>query len=789
MSRQKSQKGNFIVQGAILGVAAILVRVLGLLYQMPLTRIIGDMGNGYYSYAYNIYSMVLLISSFSIPIAVSKMVSARMEQKQYRNVQRVFKASMIYVVVISAVLAIITFVLADHLPKSQAGAIPSLRILCPVIILAGILGVLRGYFQGYGTMMPTSFSQILEGIINAVISVLAAYILVIPFAAGSVKHATYGAVGSTLGTVAGVVIGLLFMLFVYYMYRPVIRKRVRHDRSSEIESYGDLFKIIFFTVTPILLSSAIYNICPVIDQTLFSGILESQKIVGEDIAVLQGIYSAKYLKLVSVPVSIASALSSAIIPAITINIIKKNKREANKNIDMALRFIMLIALPCTIGLFVLAEPIMLLFGRSTTLIVATHVLMFGAVNVIFNCISTLTNAVLQGLDNMRAPIIHSTIALVIHIIVCVVFLRLGWGIYALLLATMAFSLVTWILNAFSIYRMTGYSKLFGSRVFRIVVASLEMGVITFISYQIPYLLLGKGYEYLSLAISLVLSFIGYVFFLLFTNVLNDEDYAVLPMGYRLKSLGLKLNIIGTAEHPFEEEVGELFGEEEFVPQKTKKKFIFRKQENTENRSMADRDTKPLTPDVKPAQPSGNIKLNLEKKREIETLNREDEVVSSMLQHLQQEQLASGIRGAKEEDSNVEYFKSNENQTAKDQFFESVIGSSKEEQPSEVLDLNLEIEDEEHQAETEAKTDVSPKPVVKENREQSSKDAGKEEQDETDTSNGAQETALHQSQNAVQGKSEEQTEEINVLKILEKLQKQEQEASAKLQEAKDSGKYE
>lgn len=789
MSRQKSQKGNFIVQGAILGVAAILVRVLGLLYQMPLTRIIGDMGNGYYSYAYNIYSMVLLISSFSIPIAVSKMVSARMEQKQYRNVQRVFKASMIYVVVISAVLAIITFVLADHLPKSQAGAIPSLRILCPVIILAGILGVLRGYFQGYGTMMPTSFSQILEGIINAVISVLAAYILVIPFAAGSVKHAIYGAVGSTLGTVAGVVIGLLFMLFVYYMYRPVIRKRVRHDRSSEVESYGDLFKIIFFTVTPILLSSAIYNICPVIDQTLFSGILESQKIVGEDIAVLQGIYSAKYLKLVSVPVSIASALSSAIIPAITINIIKKNKREANKNIDMALRFIMLIALPCTIGLFVLAEPIMLLFGRSTTLIVATHVLMFGAVNVIFNCISTLTNAVLQGLDNMRAPIIHSTIALVIHIIVCVVFLRLGWGIYALLLATMAFSLVTWILNAFSIYRITGYSKLFGSRVFRIVVASLEMGVITFISYQIPYLLLGKGYEYLSLAISLVLSFIGYVFFLLFTNVLNDEDYAVLPMGYRLKSLGLKLNIIGTAEHPFEEEVGELFGEEELVPQKTKKKFIFRKQENTENRLMADRDTKPLTPDVKPAQPSGNIKLNLEKKREIETLNREDEVVSSMLQHLQQEQLASGIREAKEEDSNVEYFKSNENQTAKDQFFESVIGSSKEEQPSEVLDLNLEIEDEKKQAETEAKTDMSPKPVVKENMEQSSKDAGKEEQDETDTSNGAQETALHQSQNEVQGKTEEQTEEINVLKILEKLQKQEQEASAKLQEAKDSGKYE
>lgn len=774
MSQQKSKKGNFIVQGAILGVAAILVRVLGLLYQMPLTRIIGDMGNGYYSYAYNIYSMVLLVSSFSIPIAVSKMVSARMERKEYRNVQRVFKASMIYVIAISGVLAIITFVLASYLPKSQAGAIPSLRILCPVIILAGILGVLRGYFQGYGTMIPTSFSQILEGIINAIISVLAAYILVIPLAAGSVKHATYGAVGSTLGTVAGVVIGLLFMLFVYSMYRPVIRKRVRHDRNSEIESYGELFKIIFLTVTPVLLSSAIYNICPVIDQTLFSGILEKQKIVGEDITVLQGIYSAKYLKLVSVPVSIASALSSAIIPAITVNIIKKNKREANKNIDMAMRFIMLIALPSTIGLFVLAEPVMLLFGRSTTLIVATHVLMFGALNVIFNCISTLTNAVLQGLDNMRAPIIHSLIALVVHIAVCVVFLNLGWGIYALLLATMAFSLVMWFLNAISIYRITGYNKLFGSRVFRILVASLEMGVITFISYQIPNLLLGKGYEYVCLAISLVLSFIGYVFFLLFTNVLSDEDYAILPMGYRLKSLGLKLNIIGTEEHPFEEEVGELFGEEEFAPQKTKKKFIFRKQDNTDNPIKTESPVKTggeatqKTSDVKTVQPSENIRLDLEKKREIETLNKEDEVVSSMLQQLQQEQLASDIKEVKEEKPDIEIFKSNEEQTAKDQFFESVIGSIKEEQTAEVLDLNLEMEHEE-------------KPAVSEPVQL--KEAVKREEPKQ------QESATKEDESPQQEKTTEQTEEINVLKILEKLQKQEQEASAKLQEAKDSGKNE
>ena len=481
---QKQNSNSFIMQGIILGVAAIVVRVLGLIYQMPLTRIIGDMGNGYYSYAYNVYSMVLLISSFSIPIAVSKMVSTRMIKHQYRNVQRVFKASMIYVVSISGLLALLTFIFAPQLlDASQQDAVPALRMLCPVIFLSGILGVLRGYFQGYNTMMPTSISQILEGLFNAIFSVLMAYILVVPYAKGSVDRAKYGAVGSTLGTAAGVVVGLLFMLFLYSIYRPTIKKRVRHDRTKHVEEYSDLFKIIILTVTPVIFSSAIYNICPFIDQKIFSGVLESKKVAHESITVLQGIYSVKYLKLISVPASIASALSSAIIPAIAANIAKENMKEANAKIDMALKFTMLIALPCTVGLAVLAEPIMLLFGRSTTLIIAVHVLVFGAINVIFNCVSTLTNAVLQGLGNMRAPVFHALIALTLHVVSVYVFLNLNYGIYALLIGTVVFSIVMLLLNAFSIYQLTGYKKLFGSKLWRIVLASVEMGFLTFCVYQ------------------------------------------------------------------------------------------------------------------------------------------------------------------------------------------------------------------------------------------------------------------------------------------------------------------
>lgn len=663
MGEQTKKSNNFITQAVILGIATIVVRFLGLIYQMPLTRIIGDMGNGYYSYAYNIYSMLLLISSFSIPIAVSKMVSERVARREFRNAQKVFKASMLYVIIISTILAVFTMAFSGVLiPKSQAGAIPALRVLCPVIILAGILGVLRGYFQGYNTMIPTSFSQILEGVLNAIISVLSAYILVIPYAAGSVKRAKYGAVGSTLGTAAGVLIGLAFMLFLYQIYKPTIRKRVRRDRTEHREDYNTIFKVILWTVTPVLLSSFVFNICPVIDQTLFASILQKKGIVGEDISVLQGIYSAKYLKLVSLPVSIASALSSAIIPAITYNVINKKKKEANQKIDMALRFIMLISIPCTLGLIILAEPIMLLFGRSTTLVVATHVLMFGAVNVIFNCISTLTNAVLQGLDDLKSPIIHSVIALIVHIIVCVVFLNRGFGIYALLIGTMAFSLVIWVLNAIAIYRITGYKSLFGSRVGRILFASFEMAVCTVVFYYVPTIFLGKGYEYVGLAISLVVSVISYIFFLLLSNALGEEDYEMLPMGGKLKELGLKFHMIETEDQPFEEEMGELYTEEK--EKKPDRKFIFRKQETVvpepaeeEEQNVNSAPVKTMSAHTGAPKPIPHREeekqapkpVTTKEEAAVPTLHQEGAMVNDMVSSLAKEQLEAAVKEDKKEE--------------------------------------------------------------------------------------------------------------------------------------------
>ena len=143
--------------------AGILVRIIGVLYRSPVTSIIGDEGNGYYSIAYNIYAMVLLISSYSIPMAVSKVVSGKLALKQYKEAHKVFRCALIYVLIVGAIASLFTFFGASILvPDSQTNAIPVLRVLAPAIFLSGFLGVLRGYFQAHSTMMPTSISQIIE---------------------------------------------------------------------------------------------------------------------------------------------------------------------------------------------------------------------------------------------------------------------------------------------------------------------------------------------------------------------------------------------------------------------------------------------------------------------------------------------------------------------------------------------------------------------------------------------------------------------------------------------------
>ncbi|MDR1701081.1 MAG: oligosaccharide flippase family protein, partial [Lachnoclostridium sp.] len=213
---QRKGQGNFLKQGGILAAASILVRFIGMLYRIPMANIIGEEGNGIYAVAFELYDMILIISSYSLPLALSKIISALTVKRQYINIGKTFRLASVFALLSGGMFGTALFFSANIIEKmfydKYEGIHIPLKILAPTIFIVAFLGVFRGFFQGKKTMIPTAVSQILEQIINAVTSILCAYIFVGLYKDTVYKHA-WGAAGGTAGTCLGAFVALLFMLF------------------------------------------------------------------------------------------------------------------------------------------------------------------------------------------------------------------------------------------------------------------------------------------------------------------------------------------------------------------------------------------------------------------------------------------------------------------------------------------------------------------------------------------------------------------------------------------------
>ena len=357
------KKNSLIKNASILMVASIISRIIGLIYRRPLGEVLGSVGLGYYGYASNLYSILLLISSYSIPMAVSKIVSERLALKQYKNAHKVFRGALFYAMIVGGATALFTFFFGKYLlPVNQQNAVPALQVLAPTIFLSAVLGVFRGYFQAHQNMTPTSISQIAEQIMNAVVSIAAAVVLVNSFAPAG-QEAVYGAVGGTLGTGAGVLTGLAFMLLVYLLNRGILRRQRERDRNQREETYGGVFRIIFFLMTPIIFTTFINNASTYLDSYIYSSVQGWHGIDGDLISAAYGEFSNYYVPIINIPLAMASASASAMMPEVSGCYAMNQKQEASGKINQTIRLTMFICIPATVGLTVLAHPSWESFSR------------------------------------------------------------------------------------------------------------------------------------------------------------------------------------------------------------------------------------------------------------------------------------------------------------------------------------------------------------------------------------------------------------------------------------------
>ncbi len=489
-------KKSLVVQGSILAIAGLITKVIGFIYRIPMANIMGNTGNGLYSVAFGIYNIALTLSSYSMPLAVSKLMSARLAKGQYKNAYRLFRCAMIFAIITGAIACSALYFGAEYFARlyNKQGLESPLRVLAPTVFVVAMLGTCRGFFQGHRNMVPTAVSQVIEQIVNAIVSVVAASAFVriateqFITADGTMAAsaaASAAATGGTLGTFAGAFTALL-MFVIISLRRQKARKIELSGDDLADEDYALITKAILFTVLPVILSQTIYQIGYTLDDYLFAKLMKAKGYGEIAVTGMQGVFNTQYNQMVNLPVAIATAMASATLPSIVASLARGETERAKEKISSVLKVNMLIAIPAAAGLAALAEPIMgVLFPRLDDYMpMAVMLLRTGSIAVVFYALSTLTTSILQGSDRMRQPVVHSAVSLTIHVVMVAALTKYtDLGVYGLTIGNVTFPLLVCTLNCRSVVKRVGYRFEWKNTFIKPAVAAIVMGGAAFGIYM------------------------------------------------------------------------------------------------------------------------------------------------------------------------------------------------------------------------------------------------------------------------------------------------------------------
>lgn len=489
----KKKSGSSFVKGAaILAFATFLTKIIGLIYRLPLTRVLGDEGNGLYADAFQVYTVLITLSAYGLPTAISKLVAERAAKRAYKDAHRVFKISMLYSGIFGGILALIMWLFAGNIANMMGSprTVYAMKSLAPTVLIVVLMSSFRGYFQGLNTMSPTAVSQVIEQLFNAIFSVILAYALIS-------RGLESAVVGSTLGTGIGALAGFLFILFVYWLIKPNIDKNIKRSVEYEYESSWVIFKKILITTLPILMGTAVFSVTSTIDLKMINdqlpAVIEQMLKNGQEhyigisnmvgltpiqiVNMLKGQYSVKYLTLVSVPISLIISLSTASTPAISYSMAIKNYDDVREKTQLVMKIGMLFAFPAAIGMAVLADPIIKLLFRSQP--DGASLLQLGTIAIIFITIAQICTGILQGMGKQHLPTIHALLACIVKIGLNMVLLsKPAINIHAIIYSTIGCYMIFSFLNMWSVIKLTGVVIDYVDVFIKPALISFVMGIIT-----------------------------------------------------------------------------------------------------------------------------------------------------------------------------------------------------------------------------------------------------------------------------------------------------------------------
>lgn len=540
MQRVKSKKEGFMKGVLVLMISQVLIKLLGLVYKLYLTNRegFGDAGNAIYSSGFQIYALLLTLSSIGVPNAISKLVSEKVAVGDHRGAYRIFKIAFATFGILGLTGTLILFLGAKYIANSML-QIPEAELtlvaLSPSIFFVAIASVMRGYFNGRERLSVTARSQTLEQIFKTCLTIIVVELVAVIYGADT----TIMAAGANLATTLSVFLSFGYLYIFYRNRRRELGREIAQTVNYKPERMKKIIKNILYVSIPISLSAIMTSLGKNIDS--FTVVRGLKTFLTESDAKLQyGILSGKVDTLITLPLSFNVAFATALVPAIASARATKDMKSANKRVTFSLMVTMLIGLPCTFGMIVFSQQILnLLFPNASS---GAVLLQISSLTIIFSVLMQTANGALQGLGKVMIPAISGAIGLIAKLILNIILIKIpSIGVNGAAIASVVNTVISFIISFFVLIKSMRLNLKISKFIIKPIIATTIMCICSYYVYIIlQSILVGK----IAFILSLIFAVLIYAICVIILKIFEEDEICMIPYGKQLYKILQRLGIYG-----------------------------------------------------------------------------------------------------------------------------------------------------------------------------------------------------------------------------------------------------
>lgn len=543
------KKKGFLYGAIILTLSALISKFLGAVYRIPLTNLLGTEGVGIYQMIFPVYSLFLVMAGSGVPVAISKFVSEQVALKNYYNVGKILRSAIGLMLFVGIIFTVIIFFSSEFIARLQGNELATIGYLAvaPAVLVSSLAAAFKGYFQGLQNMKPTAISEIIEQLVRVCSGLFLANLL-LP------RGIEYGVLGAVLGVTIAEGVSLLAIIIIYFFSNKkdkLIKTSENYEITSNKEkiytSYWAICKLIIKKAIPVTIGAIILPITFVVDSILIINLLSN---AGFDLSIatsLFGIQTGVVNSLISLPMVIAISMATAILPSITAaNILKKTNEVVEKSV-LSLKIVWLIALPCFIGLLILAPDITtflynggLSSGQINEMQVASSLIRIGAISVVYISLLRMFISILHALDKSYVSARNLTIASLVKIVITLMLVSTQEiNIYGAAIASAFSYSIACLLSLKTVKKSIDLKFDVKEFIVGPLIATVVMATVIMVS---KIIIINFASNNLTTLASIILGGLSYAISLILLNVFNDKEVSHIKTIKKIKDrLSFKKN--------------------------------------------------------------------------------------------------------------------------------------------------------------------------------------------------------------------------------------------------------